>query len=39
MFLDKFSVLVANWKHYGETDVLEFVIHNKRSEMMNEETS
>jgi len=35
MFLDNFLVLALYLKHYGKTDVLEFVIHKKRSEKMN----
>ena len=35
MFLDNFLVLALYLNHYGKTDVLEFVIHKKRSEKMN----
>lgn len=31
-FSDKFFGLVANLKRYGETDVPEFIINEKRSE-------
>ena len=48
IFLENFSVLALHSKHYGKTDVLEFVIHGKtdvlefvihkkRSEKMNVE--
>jgi len=31
LFVDKFSGLAENLKHFGETDVLEFRINDKRS--------
>ena len=37
IFLENFSVLALHSKHYGKTDVLEFVINKKRSEKMNVE--
>ena len=37
MFLKDFSVLALHPKHYGKTNVLEFIIHLKRSENRNVE--
>ena len=37
LFEDKFSGLAENLKHFGETDVLEFGMNEKRSEKMNAE--
>ena len=37
MFLKVFSVLALHPKHYGKTNVLEFIIHLKRSENRNVE--